>query len=331
MSARQPDGTPAPDAVLLHEAALLATRAPSIHNSQPWQWRIAGDELDLFLSHDRLLPRSDPTARLAVLSCGAALHHARMELAGAGAHCVVDRMPDPADPGHLARLRIDRRMPADPSARRLAEAAAARRTDRRMRPALPLDTHKLQGVAAAVRREGAVLTTVQARQVFELAAAMDDARRAMAGVPGLQTELAGWIGGSRPSGAGVPDSALALDPTWHAESRHDLGRPGRALIAETHHRAAVFAVLHGAGDERTDWLGGGEALSAAWLTATALDLSVLPLSAVVEVADSRTAIRRLTGVGGFPYLVLRFAAADPAAGPGRPTPRLPVSAVIDRP
>jgi hypothetical protein len=65
------------------------------------------------------------------------------------------------------------------------------------------------------------------------------------------------------------------------------------------------------------------------LTATALDLSVLPLSAVIEVAESRTVIRRLTGTGGFPYLVLRFATADPAAGRRRPTPRLPLSAVID--
>ena len=90
-------------------------------------------------------------------------------------------------------------------------------------------------------------------------------------------------------------------------------------------------VLQGAGDQRADWLRGGEALSAGWLTATALNLSVLPLSAVVEVADSRTAIGRLTGAGGFPYLVPRFAAAGPAAGQGRPTPRLPVAAVIDGP
>jgi hypothetical protein len=329
MSARLPYAASAPDAVLLHDAALLAAGAPSIHNTQPWRWRTGPDRLDLFLAHDRLLPYTDPVARLAVLSCGASLHHARMELAAAGAHCVVDRLPAPDDPGHLARLRIDRRTSPDPSARWLAEAAGHRRTDRRMRPALPLDTHKLGSIAAATRRVGAELTPIPTRRLTVLAVAMDAARDAMAVTPGLRAERSGWIGGPRLSRAGVPDSALAADPLWPQGVHRDLGRPGRTLISDTHHRAAVFAVLHGGGDERMDWLRAGEALSAGWLTATALEVSVLPLSAVIEVPDSRMAIRQLTDGDGCPYLVLRFAAAVPAADRNRPTPRLPVSAVVD--
>ena len=51
-----------------------------------------------------------------------------------------------------------------------------------------------------------------------------------------------------------------------------------------------------------------------WLTATALLVSVLPLSIVVEVAGSREMIQRLMGGYELPYLVLRFAAADPHTG-----------------
>ena len=78
-----------------------------------------------------------------------------------------------------------------------------------------------------------------------------------------------------------------------------------------------------------DWLRAGEALSAGWLTATRLDVSVLPLSAVIEVAASRPAIRRLIGGSGHPYLVLRFAAVEPDGEPRPVTPRLPASTMIE--
>ena len=53
----------------LVEAAKAAGHAPSIHNTQPWRWRLSGDALDLYLEHSRLLGITDPDTRLAVLSC----------------------------------------------------------------------------------------------------------------------------------------------------------------------------------------------------------------------------------------------------------------------
>jgi len=60
----------------LAQAASLAGYAPSIHNTQPWRWRLAGDTLDLRLERSRVLAVTDPDDRLATLSCGAALNHA---------------------------------------------------------------------------------------------------------------------------------------------------------------------------------------------------------------------------------------------------------------
>ena len=36
-----------PDRATLRSALALAGRAPSVHNSQPWQWRVDGDSLHL--------------------------------------------------------------------------------------------------------------------------------------------------------------------------------------------------------------------------------------------------------------------------------------------
>jgi hypothetical protein len=75
------------------------------------------------------------------------------------------------------------------------------------------------------------------------------------------------------------------------------------------------------------WLRAGEALSAGWLAATGLGVSVLPMSAAVEVPATRAALRRLLSGLGEPYLVLRLGIADPdSSAPG--TPRLPVERIL---
>jgi hypothetical protein len=91
----------------------------------------------------------------------------------------------------------------------------------------------------------------------------------------------------------------------------------------------VYAVLFGDGDEPQGWLRGGEALSAAWLTATTLGVSVVPLSGVIEVTHTRQTLRRLLAGLGDPYLVLRLGVAHPEPGECGRTPRLPAALVID--
>src|SRR2546423_3711971 len=117
---------------VLTEAAEAALRAPSIFNTQPWRWRVAGDVLELRLDPERLLPVVDPDRRLATLSCGIALHHALTALAAAGQTAAVGRLPDPADTELLARIRVAGQHAADPADIRRYQAIAIRHTDRRL-------------------------------------------------------------------------------------------------------------------------------------------------------------------------------------------------------
>ena len=313
---------------LLMRAAVFAGQAPSLHNSQPWRWLIGSDVLDLRLEPARVLGTSDPDARLAVLSCGAALHHARVEFAASGWRTAVDRFPDPADADHLARLRIEDRIPIEPEATRLAQAAARRHTDRRSTPGAPLDHDKLRTIRATVRREGTDLRLLRPGQVFTLAKASDRARGVEADDPEWRVELADWVGNAPASGTGIPRTALPAGPMTGVAPGRAFRLAGAALIAESHYHASVFAILHGAGDERANWLAAGEALSAGWLTAIELAVSVLPLSIVVEVAGSRDMIQRMLGGYELPYLVLRFAATDPHDDQAPRTPRLPSERTI---
>jgi hypothetical protein len=106
----------------LAQAAIFAGRAPSLHNSQPWRWDTDGHVLDLRLERSRVLTTSDPEGRFAILSCGAALHHARIHLAAHGWQAVVQRLPDDADTDLLARVRFASRTSLRPSERRSCTA-----------------------------------------------------------------------------------------------------------------------------------------------------------------------------------------------------------------
>jgi nitroreductase len=82
---------------------------------------------------------------------------------------------------------------------------------------------------------------------------------------------------------GIPAGALPDHPAQTTVPGRDFGRTGTLPIGPGHDRAAVYALLFGDADGPASWLCSGEALSAAWLTATTLGVSVVPLSDVVEV------------------------------------------------
>jgi nitroreductase len=313
---------------VLAEAAAAAGYAPSVHNTQPWRWKVGADRLDLYADRTRQLQIADPAGRLLTISCGGALQHARAALAVEGWASAVERLPDPADPDLLARITLSSREEVTPDAMRLFQAARLRHTDRRPVSETPLDPKQIEAVRRAATAEGVDLHVLTADQVIELGSASAQADRIEVTDPEQREELAYWIGGNR-SGTGVPDASIPDSPTQTMVPGRDFVRGGSLEAGQGHDRAAKYVVLFGSGDEPVDWLRAGETMSAAWLAATELGLSVLPFSAVIEVPATRETLRRLLSFVGYPYLVLRLGVPDPDhAGPPH-TPRLPSEQVIE--
>ncbi|WP_433353383.1 Acg family FMN-binding oxidoreductase [Micromonospora saelicesensis] len=316
-------------AVAFTDAATAAGKAPSIFNTQPWLWRVHPERLDLVAARSRQLTAGDPQGRQLMLSCGAALHHARIALAADGWSAHVTRFPQANDPDLLATLVVYGRTPVTMEALRLAHAIRIRHTDRRPVSERSIPEVGLRAVAAAACAEGS-LHILSSNNVAELGSAAGRAAAVEAGDPQIAAELTYWTGHARLSGAGLPDSVLPEHPTQTTVPSRDSGRPGTLPVGGGHDRTAVYALLFGDGDGPQDWLRAGEALSAAWLTATTIGVSVVPLSGVVEVAASWHTLWHLLAGLGHPYLALRLGIADPEQhGPPPRTPRLAVTQVID--
>jgi hypothetical protein len=314
----------------LVEAATTAGYAPSIHNTQPWRWRLNGKTLDLFLERDRILDVTDPEQRLATLSCGAALHHARVSLAAQGWQATVTRMPDRTRPDHLAQVLIGRRIPVEQPVALHQRSIPLRHTDRRPVTGTPVDPESIEAIIASVEAEDTLLHILRPDQVLDLASAVGHAQEVEVGDSVWQAELAYWTGGNRPDGSGIPAAAIPDHPARTTVPSRDFGHHGALPISAAHDTAAVYAMLYGHSDEPLSWLRAGEALSAGWLTATEHGDSVLPLSSPIEVISTRQALRVMIASIGYPYLVLRLGVVDPA-DPGPPhAPRLPADQTIER-
>ena len=199
-----------PDAETVRSALSLAVRAPSVHNSQPWQWRVGEGSLQLYANPDLHLPHTDPDARDLVLSCGATLNHCAVAFAALRWQSKIHRLPNPADPDHLAAIELHR-YPATEVDIALAAAIPRRRTDRRRYSSWPVPHGDIALMAARAARAGVML-----RRVDELA----NLKRLMAQAAwrhgtdyDYMTELTMWSG-RYGSTSGVPArSTPESDPT----------------------------------------------------------------------------------------------------------------------
>jgi nitroreductase len=138
------------DRAAAEDALAVAVRAPSIHNTQPWSWRLTTDGLVLRADRTRQLEVADPDGH-SLVSCGAAAHLTEVSLRAIGWQVESTLLPDPSDPDALALFRVTGRDDPDDAAAAEVAAALRRRSDRRpfaSSDVSPATTETLQAAAS---------------------------------------------------------------------------------------------------------------------------------------------------------------------------------------
>ena len=303
-----------------------AVAAPSMHNTQPWRFRVRryAQVVELYADPARALPHSDPQGRAIHIACGAALFNLRLAAAVAGREPVVKLLPDPLQPVLLASVRLAGSYDAPPADRELYAAISRRHTNRLPFSDRPVAPAVLAELVEAARVEGAILHVLDHDEAVRVLRLARDAEREQLADPAYRAELARWAGGPRDRD-GVPDTALgprAFDANAPVRD-FTAGRPGRRGYAwfEKHPQLAVLSVHFG---DRASWLRAGQALQRVLLTATARGIAASPLTQPLETADAWL-VRDPRSGHEQPQMVLRVGYGLPVPA----TPRRPVSQVLN--
>ena len=325
-----------PEVQAVREAVAAASRAPSIHNTQPWSWSFHGATLDLYADRTRRLAVADPTGRSLMLSCGAALHHLCVVMGASGWQPRPLRLPDPHQPTLLASVHF-RRTPEgetpDPRLVALADAVEKRSSDRRAVSSWPVPPQLLDGLVAAAADQGGLLTSLS--EDVDASVWTEVARRVASRVDeqaGYRHELEEWMPADPDAVEGVP--AANLPGAEAAAASFDRGTarfPEGELAppaAEPQPPSGVTLLLSTTSDDPMSRLRAGEALSAILLEASRVGLATQIDSQPVEVEVARTLIEeRALGGTRSPQVIIHV--GWPASSePVPPTPRRPVDEIL---
>ncbi|MEU4744555.1 nitroreductase [Actinosynnema sp. NPDC023658] len=298
-----------------------AALAPSVHNTQPWRFRLASDRIELHPDLDRHLPATDPENRELRLSCGAALFNTRLALRAHGVKPLVTLLPGSDAPGALATVRRGGSRELDEETRQLIRAVPVRRSNRKPFRDVPVPAGHRQALVRAAERERSWLHVVTDHEDrARLQRLVAKAHGVQAQDPRVRAELGAWTGTRVDDG--VPAASAGIRPApqdeWALRDFHAAERlPGKDYESDP-----LVVVLCSFYDGPLAELQTGQALQRVLLTATTLGLSVSFMSQAIEVRSVREELRRSLGGGVVPQTVLRI-------GFGSPVPPTPRRAVTD--
>lgn len=318
------------DIGVITRAVELACHAPSLHNSQPWRWVVGSTSVDLFADPHRIVTGTDTSGREAIISCGAVLDHFCVAMAAVGWDSGVDQFPNPNNLDHVASIDFAQMSNVAQARRERAKAILQRRTDRRPFRA-PKDWASFEtALCGSYDSDLAVLEVLaddvrprlaEASRIAESARRYDDL---------YHHELSWWTEPSRES-EGIPQSAL---PSESQARRVDANRqfPANWYVERSSggvHDQAKILVLSTPGDTRMDAFNCGQVLSAVLLECTMAGLATCSVTHIMEIQASRDIIRNLTtGTEAVPQILIRVG-IEPAGEVPAPTPRRPLSDVLE--
>lgn len=313
---------------VIKDAVWSACRAPSLHNSQPWQWVFSGSQLRLFLDPSRVMD-SDQSAREALIGCGAALDHLRVAVAAAGWRAQVDRFPNLDNPNHLASIDFTPIEFVTERDRLRASAIWERHTDR-LPFSAPTDWQSFEPVMSnsvdghavhvGIIPENLRPQLVEAAQLAESLRLYDTS---------YHDELHWWTAPFEET-EGIPHSSLVSaaegDRVGVGRVFPVIRRPERRTeIPEDHSMILLLSTDH---DNRADALACGEALSAILLECTMAGFASCPVTHLTEVPVTRDMIQSLMDHDAIPQVLIRVGVVPITEKTPEPTPRRPLSEVL---
>lgn len=304
-----------------------AVLAPSARNSQPWRFVVQDNGIRIYPEPSRWQRVADPDQRELYLSLGCALENLLVAAEHYGFRFSVAHSPGPFPEGPAVMVafapggrRSRTRAPLRP------ETMLGRRTAHGRYASRCVTAEELQALLGCNEGEDVIAvfsyTAEHRRAVEELYRractvlfAREDYRRELAQVVGEGSFGTPW-----------PLSKLG----GLAISSERVARRLEELELAALRSAPLLGVIASRDDSRASQLRSGQLLERAWLTATACGLGVQPLSAILEVPETRAelAVALALPEGYLAQELVRI--GYPRRSARRLTPRRPLEQVVAR-
>lgn len=309
------------------QVVAAATRAPSIHNTQPWRFVATSDRLEVFLDRERALPVLDPTGRQQVISCGSAIEFAVVALADLGHESEVDLLPAESDPDHLANVRVTGSRAASEDDHALAAAISQRHTVRSAFQPRAVPDELVDRLQRAAAEQGTWVKPIT-RSEEEVATVflISRAEEMEQGDPAYVAELQSWMRTDPAAVDGVPVEAVpAEDPRTRPSNwlirdfaagqreQHEFLEAGDPAAPPPEVERPGVVLMGTEGDDRYAWLLAGRALGRVLLLATAAGLAASPLTQALDWPATRTRLQSRLSLVGHPQMLLRMGYATESA------------------
>ena len=301
-----------------------AILAPSTRNSQPWAFSVQGNRLHLMADFRRGQAVADPDRRELYISLGCALENLLVAAEHFGLRHGVAYFPEQ---GHAELVATVTFAPGGvPSQARSGATLAAilrRHNDNGLfRPVPVPEQLRLRLMACCVEPDLRVHLTDDRHFRRWIDALTLEADRVEFADPAFRKELSYWIGqgvfGTPPVLARLERAAVAQVNLAEPVARQD-----HAIVES----AALLGLLSATGDSHLLHVRAGQLFERLWLTATAMGVTIHPMSQTMRHPELRAAVGELLPSAGWtPQHLFRvgFSTRDEE----HHTPRRPVEDVL---
>jgi nitroreductase len=303
-----------------------AALAPSLHNSQPWRFRIDGGTVEVFADRGRQLEVLDPSGRELLISVGAAVFTLRLAIGMQARTPQVIILPDPARPELVARIRTSQVTTPSVQVRDLAAVISNRHTNRRPFTNAVVPADVMEQLCAAAAHEGATLTQAGAVTRDAIVGLAQTAEARLRAHGAYRAELGQWTQPRPHRRDGIPPTAYGPWDALEQLPLRDFGlvHPHPQRTAARFEAHPTIVVLATEGDTPAAWVRAGQALQRVLLTATRHHLATTPISQPVEIPAVRDLLTD-PATGRTAQMIIRLGYAAPAAA----TPRRPLTDILE--
>ena len=301
-----------------------AILAPSTKNSQPWAFSVQANRVHLLAEVERGQPIADPDRRELYISLGCALENLLVAAEHFGFRHGVTYFPERGQDELVATvLFAPGGVPSHARAGATLNAILRRHNDNSVFRDAPVPAEVRRRLVACCTEPELRISLTSDRQFRRWINALTvQADRTEFADPAFRKELGYWIGqgvfGAPPLMAGLGGLAV---------SKIDLGE----TVAQQDHAivesAAVLGLITAEGDNHLAHVRTGQLFERLWLTATAMGVSVHPMSQTMRRPELRAAVTELLPYPGWiPQHLFRVGYS--ARKEEYHTPRRPVEDVL---